>query len=147
MRVSSVEGPDGAACPVREILSRIGDTWTVLVILELGLGSLRFAELQRSVKGISPRMLTATLRTLERDGLLFREVRGTRPVSVIYGLSPLGESLLQPLEQLADWAMHSDVTVRAARRQFDALEVEARQREALIHRLTPGHAGISRSKA
>ncbi|TCP57484.1 HxlR family transcriptional regulator [Tamaricihabitans halophyticus] len=97
------------ACPVSEVLRRIGDKWTVLVIVLLGKRKHRFNELHRSIEGLSQRMLTRTLRSLERDGLVAREVYPTIPPSVEYGLTPLGESLLTPLSALADWAVaHAD---------------------------------------
>ncbi|WP_030450247.1 winged helix-turn-helix transcriptional regulator [Herbidospora cretacea] len=92
-------------CPVTDVLRRVGDKWTVLVLVLLGRRPHRFNELHRAVDGISQRMLTRTLRTLEDDGLIWREVLPTAPPSVEYGLTRLGASLLTPLSALADWAV------------------------------------------
>lgn len=101
-------------CPVTDILRRVGDKWTVLVIVLLGRQPYRFNALHRSIQGISQRMLTRTLRTLADDGLISREVFPTVPPSVEYSLTPLGRSLLIPLSSLADWAIaHQDDIARA----------------------------------
>jgi DNA-binding HxlR family transcriptional regulator len=98
-----------AACPVSEVFRRIGDKWSMLLVIILGGRPHRYNELHRSIEGISQRMLTRTLRTLESDGLVQRTVFPSVPPSVEYRLTPLGESLLQPLSGLADWAVrHSD---------------------------------------
>jgi DNA-binding HxlR family transcriptional regulator len=97
-----------AACPVSEVFRRIGDKWSMLLVIILGGRPHRYNELHRSIEGISQRMLTRTLRTLESDGLVQRTVFPSVPPSVEYRLTPLGESLLQPLSGLADWAvLHS----------------------------------------
>jgi DNA-binding HxlR family transcriptional regulator len=103
---------------VTEILSRVGDKWSVQVVVELGEGSRRFNELRRSVTGISQRMLTLTLRGLERDGLVTRTVYPTAPPTVEYALTDLGRSLVPPLNALADWAVQHRDAVRAARVDF-----------------------------
>ena len=87
---------------VSAVLSRVGDKWSVLVVSILGRGSMRFNELKRAVDGVSQRMLTLTLRTLERDGLVMRTVYPTVPPRVEYELTALGRSLLQPVSALAD---------------------------------------------
>jgi DNA-binding HxlR family transcriptional regulator len=98
-----------AACPVSEVFRRIGDKWSMLLVIILGGRPHRYNELHRAIEGISQRMLTRTLRTLESDGLIQRTVFPSVPPSVEYRLTPLGESLLQPLSGLADWAVqHSD---------------------------------------
>ncbi|WP_041254681.1 helix-turn-helix domain-containing protein [Frankia sp. EAN1pec] len=104
------------SCVVTDVLRRIGDKWTVLVIVLLGKRSYRFNELHRSVEGISQRMLTRTLRGLETDGLVNREVFPTVPSSVEYSLTPLGRSLLHPLSALADWAVEHRGDIGSARR-------------------------------
>lgn len=110
-----VPAADYEACPVTDILQRIGDKWTVLMLALLARRSYRFNELHRSIEGISQRMLTRTLRSLELDGLVDRTVFPTLPPTVEYSLTPLGESLLPPLSALADWAVvHAD-TITAAR--------------------------------
>ena len=106
-------------CPVRDVLDRVGDRWSVLVVLRLSAGATRFRVLLRSVEGISQRMLTVTLRALERDGLVHRQVFDTRPPSVEYSLTKLGESLLEPLSLLAEWAMDNHDQVLNSRKTFD----------------------------
>lgn len=102
-------------CPVTDVLRRIGDKWIVLVIVLLGRRPHKFNELHRSIEGISQRMLTRTLRTLEGDGLVRREVLPTAPPSVEYSLTGLGASLLAPLSALADWAVAHHPEIAAAR--------------------------------
>lgn len=106
------------ACPVRDILSRAGDKWSVLIVLRLGLSSQRFRALQRDVEGISQRMLTVTLRSLERDGLVRLEVFDTRPPSVEYSLTDLGFSLVGPIGALAHWALDNRLAIEAARLEY-----------------------------
>lgn len=110
--------------PVSEILARIGDKWSVLIVSLLGGGTLRFGELRRSVDGISQKMLTATLRSLERDGFVTRTVYPTTPPSVAYGLTDLGRELLVPVKGLADWARKNQSRVEAARAAFDKERAE-----------------------
>ena len=105
---------------VTEILSRVGDKWSVQVVVELGEGSRRFNELRRSVTGISQRMLTLTLRGLERDGLVTRTVYPTIPPRVDYQLTGLGCSLIKTVRALGDWAIQNRDEILAARRRFDA---------------------------
>ena len=92
-------------CPTRRILDRIGDRWTVLVVGALADGTLRFSELRRRVDGVSQKMLTQTLRELERDGLVLREMHVAVPVRVEYTLTPSGRSLLDPLAALRAWSI------------------------------------------
>jgi len=106
-------------CPVRDVLDRIGDKWSILMIMTLASRSQRFSELHRAVRGISKRMLTQTLRDLERDGLITRHVYPTTPPSVEYRLAPLGQSLLVPMANLIVWADRSTADIRAARARFD----------------------------
>jgi DNA-binding HxlR family transcriptional regulator len=112
---------DPAQCPVRNVLDHIGDKWTTLVLMMLADGSMRFSELRRSVPDISKRMLTQTLRDLERDGIVTRTVFPTKPPSVEYALSPLGQSLLIPLQGLVEWADNSFASIERARAEFDAM--------------------------
>src|SRR6185436_9529963 len=92
-------------CPaVREVLHRVGDKWSVQIVALLGDGPMRFSELRRSIEGISQRMLTLTLRGLERDGLIARTVFPEIPPRVEYELTRLGRTLLEPIQGLADWA-------------------------------------------
>lgn len=103
----------------REILSMVGDKWSVLVIVGLGEGTRRFSDLKRAIEGISQRMLTLTLRGLERDGLVVREVYPTVPPRVDYTLTPLGRNLLEPVSQLAMWAMKNQQQIQAARDAYE----------------------------
>jgi DNA-binding HxlR family transcriptional regulator len=105
---------------VTSILSRIGDKWSVLVVVLLGDGSLRFNELRRTINGISQRMLTLTLRGLERDGFLTRTVFPTIPPRVDYELTPLGFSLLEPAREMGMWAIQNAAVIQEARSRFDA---------------------------
>jgi DNA-binding HxlR family transcriptional regulator len=113
---------DPEACPaVREVLDRVGDKWSVLIIGMLGPGPRRFSELRRSIEGISQRMLTLTLRGLERDGLVTRTVHPTVPPRVDYELTPLGHTLLEPILALANWAAEHRTEIQAARERYDSL--------------------------
>ena len=107
---------------VSEVLARVGDKWTVLVVSELGAGPKRFNEIRRSLGSISQRMLTLTLRGLERDGLVTRTVFPTVPPRVEYELTRLGRSLLDPVSGLGLWARQNRPAIQAARRRFDATE-------------------------
>ncbi len=113
-------GFDAEICPVRNILDRVGDKWTMLTLVALAAASRRFSELHRIMPDISKRMLTQTLRALERDGLATRHVFPTKPPSVEYRLSPLGQSVLDPLAGLVGWAEHNFAAIRQARARFDA---------------------------
>jgi DNA-binding HxlR family transcriptional regulator len=108
------------SCPaVREVLSRVGDKWSVLVVVLLKDGPQRFSELRRAIEGISQRMLTLTVRGLERDGLVTRTIYPTIPPRVDYELTRLGETLLEPVAALADWAEENRTEIQAARAKFD----------------------------
>ena len=113
-------GFDAAACPVRNVLDRIGDKWTTLTLAAVAAAPRRFSQLHRIVPDISKRMLTQTLRGLERDGLVTRHVFPTKPPSVEYRLSPLGRSVLVPLAGLVEWAEGNFAQIRQARARFDA---------------------------
>jgi DNA-binding HxlR family transcriptional regulator len=112
---SPVPADEYEACPVTDVLRRVGDKWSVLVIVLLGKHPYRFNELHRGIETISQRMLTRTLRGLETDGLVHREVFPTVPPSVEYSLTPLGETLLVPLSALADWAVEHRPEIATAR--------------------------------
>lgn len=107
-------------CPVRDVLDRLGDAWSFLVVLRLADGPLRFNELKRQVGGVSQRMLTVTLRSLERDGLVGRTVFPTTPPRVEYRLTALGNSLVEPMTALTRWAVSNHDSVRAARKRYDS---------------------------
>lgn len=104
---------------VTTVLARVGDKWAVLLVRLLGDGPMRFSELQRRIDGISQRMLTLTLRGLERDGLVSRTVQPTVPPRVDYALTPLGVSLLGPVKALGDWAFKNQNEIETARIKFD----------------------------
>lgn len=104
---------------VSEVLQRIGDKWTVLVVGELGRGPKRFNEIRRALGSISQRMLTLTLRGLERDGLVTRTVFPTVPPRVDYELTKLGRSLLEPVNGLGRWARQNQPAIQQAQAKFD----------------------------
>ncbi|MCX4091440.1 winged helix-turn-helix transcriptional regulator [Nocardia sp. alder85J] len=114
-----VPAAEHAECPVTDVLRRVGDKWSVLVLVSLGDRRRRFNELHRSIEHISQRMLTRTLRILEQDGLIEREVHPTVPPGVEYGLTPLGRGLLVPLSALADWAVANHHHIETARGRVD----------------------------
>ena len=115
-----------ADCPSRLVLDRISDKWVTLVIASLSDGPLRFSELSRQLAGVSQKMLTQTLRTLERDGLVTRTVTAAVPVRVDYALTDLGHSLLDPIKHLKAWAEDHVPEVREAQEAYDqAQEVPA----------------------
>ncbi|WP_431727285.1 winged helix-turn-helix transcriptional regulator [Verrucosispora sp. TAA-831] len=102
-------------CPVTDVVRLMSDKWSMIVLVLLGRRPHRFNELQRGIDGISHRMLTRTLRGLESSGLVHRRVHATVPPRVEYALTPLGESLLEPLSGLADWAVRNWPEITAAR--------------------------------
>jgi DNA-binding HxlR family transcriptional regulator len=108
------------ACPAaRDVLSRVGDKWSILVVTVLRDGSRRFSDLKRTIDGISQRMLTLTLRGLERDGLVSRTVYPTIPPRVDYDLTELGATLLDPVLALAEWAASNRARIHSAREEYD----------------------------
>ena len=108
---------DGRA--IRDVLDRIGDKWSLLAIGTLENGRLRFGQLQQHIPGISQRMLTLTLRQLERDGIVTRTVHAEVPPRVEYELTPMGETLIAPSVALAMWAIANHPEIEASRRSFD----------------------------
>ncbi|WP_327288687.1 winged helix-turn-helix transcriptional regulator [Streptomyces sp. NBC_01198] len=110
---------DHPDCGIRDVLDRIGDKWSVLVIVELASGPRRFRELQRAIDGISQRMLTLTVRRLERDGLVLRTVYPTVPAQVDYRLTETGASLTHLVKALADWSLTHRAIIAEARHQYD----------------------------
>ena len=112
--------PYARGCPSRDLLDRIGDKWTVLVLGELKHGACRFTQLRKRLSGVSEKMLTQTLRALERDGLVHRTVYPAVPVRVEYALTPLGQTLREPLKTLTDWSVQHIADVLAAREEYDA---------------------------
>ena len=105
-------------CPVRDVLDRLGDRWTLLVMSELKDGTLRFSKLKARIEDISQRMLAQTLRQLEKDGLVSRKVYPTIPPKVEYSLTPLGTSMLAPIGHLIAWASDNHQAVREARARY-----------------------------
>ncbi|MCF0056687.1 helix-turn-helix domain-containing protein [Dyadobacter sp. CY356] len=106
-------------CPARNILDRIGDKWSILIITILGeCGTLRFNEINAVIGTISPKMLTVTLKTLEADGLISRKIYPQVPPRVEYTLTPLGESLLPPMSLLVDWAVKNMPEIKASREKY-----------------------------
>jgi DNA-binding HxlR family transcriptional regulator len=116
-----MKDPTNPVCrTISELLSRIGDKWTVLVVQTLGEGPRRFSELRREIPSVSQRMLTLTLRNLERDGLVSRTVTPTIPPRVDYELTELGQSLQKPISGLATWALENVKAIHGAQARFDA---------------------------
>lgn len=113
---------DEEKCPVRGVLDRVGGKWTILTVLALAKGPSRFGELSRSMPDISKKMLTQTLRSLEREGLVARRVFPTAPPSVEYRLTSLGLSLLEPVSIFLGWAERHHAAIKQARTRFDEVE-------------------------
>jgi DNA-binding HxlR family transcriptional regulator len=121
-----MKDPASPVCrTISTLLSRIGDKWTVLVVSTLGKGPRRFNELRREIPSVSQRMLTLTLRNLERDGLVNRTVTPSIPPRVDYELTDLGFSLLKPVNALEQWALTNVEEIHAAQARFDAAQDEA----------------------
>lgn len=108
-----------ADCPTRKLLDRIADKWSVLILLLLGQEEMRFNALKRRIEGVSQKMLSQTLRSLERDGLVSRTVVATVPVTVTYAITPLGQGLIGSLQSMIDWAETHMPDVAAAQRGYD----------------------------
>ncbi|WP_159950101.1 helix-turn-helix domain-containing protein [Rhizobium sp. 18065] len=120
---------DPAKCQtVSEMLARLGDKWTVLVIMMLADGPQRFSDLKRAVVGISQRMLTLTLRALERDGLVSRTVHPTVPPKVEYALTELGRSFGEPIKAMGGWVFRNHDLIQMARAEFDERNPPAGQK-------------------
>jgi DNA-binding HxlR family transcriptional regulator len=122
---AAVGEPAGAVgerspCRAREVLQRVGDKWSVLAIDLLGQGTMRFTELHRAIDGITARMLTVTLRGLERDGIVTRTIHPVIPPRVEYALTPMGRTLLDTIGQLVDWADSHLPEIQVARAAYDA---------------------------
>lgn len=112
--------PDISSCRVREVLDLVADKWSLYVVGYLGDGPRRFTELKRGIEGISQRMLTVTLRGLERDGIVDRTVYNVMPPHVSYALTPMGSTLVQATTPLIDWSVQHLPAIDAARATFDA---------------------------
>ncbi|MFF9817176.1 winged helix-turn-helix transcriptional regulator [Streptomyces sp. NPDC014006] len=107
-------------CPTNQLLGRLSDKWVSLVVAALSAGPMRYSDLSRKIAGVSPKMLTQTVRTLERDGIVTRAVTPSVPVRVDYALTPLGSSLAALLTAVKDWAETHFDEVHAARERYDA---------------------------
>jgi DNA-binding HxlR family transcriptional regulator len=121
---ASQNGPclKSAGCKnVAPVLNRVGDKWSMMIVMILADGPMRFSELKRTIDGISQRMLTLSLRGLERDGLVSRTVTPTIPPRVDYELTELGQSLRIPVKALGDWAIEHIECIRAAQQRYDAM--------------------------
>lgn len=117
---AQVSGPCGDDCGIRDVLDRLGDRWSVLVVVELAKGVRRFRELERAIPGISQRMLTLTTKRLCRDGLVDRLAHPTIPPQVEYRLTDLGRGLAGLVSQLADWSREHTPAIAAARTRWDS---------------------------
>jgi len=118
-RECDISGWDMGNCPVRNVMDRIAGKWSTLLLEALARQPYRFGELRRLVPDISQRMLTQTLRDLQRDGYIEREVFPTKPPSVEYRMTALGHSLFEPLSKVLQWAGENHAAVKAARQKFD----------------------------
>lgn len=119
--LSGTSGP--SSCRAREVLQRVGDKWSVLAIDLLGQDTMRFTELQRAIDGITARMLTVTLRGLERDGIVTRTIHPVIPPRVEYALTPMGRTLLDTIGQLVTWTDSHLCEIETARAAYDARHV------------------------
>jgi DNA-binding HxlR family transcriptional regulator len=138
---ASSAGPDGGArspegCRAREVLDLVADKWSLYVVSSLGSGARRFTEIKRGIDGISQRMLTVTLRRLERDGILTRTVYEVMPPNVTYELTPLGNSLLLATTPLVEWSTRHLPQVDAARARYD----QRTRRQPVPHSAVSGEA-------
>lgn len=107
-------------CPAREVFNRLADKWALLLIAQLCGGPVRFNQLRRQIEGISQKVLSQTLKNLERDGLVERQVFATVPVTVEYSLTPLGRTLRETIQSLSHWAETHMPAVKAAQQRYDA---------------------------
>lgn len=120
----AMKAENGGLCPMREVLDLVGDSWSLLTIINLQSGPRRFNVLRRMIEGISQRMLTVTLRSLERDGLVIRTVKPTSPPEVTYALTEMGHSIAVPVGALGEWAVANRDHLRNARKVFDEAKAE-----------------------
>jgi len=117
---SKIPNAYSSACPTRQILDRVGDKWAVLILLLVRNEPMRFNALRRTIEGISQKMLSQVLKSLERDGLIRRRVIATVPVTVEYSITPLGATLADAVDPLRDWAEKNLKEVLSAQRRYDA---------------------------
>jgi len=123
---AAADKPVDMNCPVRGVLDKISDKWSMLLVMTLATGPRRFNQLRRDVPDISQKMLTQTLRDLQRDGMISRHVFDTKPPSVEYRLTPMGQSIIVPFGYLIRWANQNHPDIDEARAQYDGVPVEAR---------------------
>lgn len=119
MKMTPEWDPFNSQCPSRQVLDRIGDRWSVLILVALSDGPMRYTELSRRIEGVSQKMLTQTLRGLERDGMVARTVHPVIPPRVDYELTDLGRTLRRPISALEAWAIDHMDDVLAARAEYD----------------------------
>jgi DNA-binding HxlR family transcriptional regulator len=139
---SATPSAPASPCRVRTVLNRVGDKWSIYVVDRLGQGPRRFSELHRGIDGITARMLTVTLRGLERDGILTRTVHAAVPPRVDYELTPLGRDLLQPVSALGAWAIRNQPKIARARERFDG-NCQASGKKPIRHHV--GRSGLVQS--
>ena len=125
MKLGNLDLPSEVCRAVGDVLGRIGDKWSMLVIVLLEDGDMRFNELKRQIGTVSQKMLATTLRGLERDGYVTRTVTPSTPPKVSYGLTPLGRDVLGPVRTLANWAVRQRDVVAQARQAYDARAADA----------------------
>lgn len=116
---ASADTPFDMQCPVRGVLDKISDKWSMLLVMTLATGPRRFNQLKRDIPDISQKMLTQTLRELQRDGMVSRQVFDTKPPSVEYRLTPMGQSIIVPFGHLIRWANANHPDIDVARAQYD----------------------------
>jgi len=119
-------------CPTRQVLDRIADKWSHLIILKLSEGTLRFSQLRRAISGISQKALTSTLRGLERDGIVRRRLYASVPPRVEYSLTELGRSLVKLVAGVCSWAEDHIEEVQAARQEYDSIDHRGVGVEAIL---------------
>ena len=128
LKVTADSDEQAKDCPFRNVLDQVGDKWSFLILAVLEEGPQRFNEIKRLVGDISHRVLTRKLRDLERDGYVSRTVHPVRPPKVEYELTPLGQSLLDPIKQFLNWTLQAFPEIKRAREAFDRSSVSSRQR-------------------
>ncbi|REL26789.1 transcriptional regulator [Thalassotalea euphylliae] len=118
LKVTATSKNDALNCPYRDVIDRIGDKWSLLILTVLEEKPTRFNELRRTIGDISQKVLTKTLRNLESDGFVIRTVYDESPPKVVYKISPLGSGLLQPIDQLVAWANDNHEKIKANREEY-----------------------------
>ena len=137
-KVTTLSAQDYATCPIRNVLDRVGDKWSLLVLLNLEDGVRRFNELRRAIGDISQRMLTETLRGLERDGYVLRTVHPVSPPMVSYALTERGRSVLVPIRGLLAWAKKTRAAIDMSRAAYDRQANQAQRKSDSAGAVTRG---------